>query len=236
MVLLVLGVLAMGCATRGGARPVPTAELRLPSAAAEELWSLDQEDLWTQRLFRMHYDGPDGDGSFKLTLRLASPELFQMTAVDRLSRRWFSLSVADGEALLLDHREKTYCRYAGEIELAAVPLGPLPFSTLPALLLGRLPLPAGSPVAIEAGEVGFRDRRGRRWTAGLEEKRLTNWILWGDDGPEVWWQAREDSAMLSSRRESLQLRWRQVVAEPMPPPLAEMTVPEGYVRGECVEG
>lgn len=234
LLLLIVAVVALGgCRSSGGARPVPTAELTVPSEVEEQLWSLRREELWTQRLFRMHYDGPEGDGSFKLTLRLASADLFQMTAVDRLSRRWFSLAVSGDDALLLDHRAKTYCRYAEEIELVAVPLGPLPFSTLPALLLGRLPLEAASPVEIDGAELSFFDRRGRRWTAALEQSRLRNWILWGEDGPEVWWQAGEDSALLSARSRRLQLRWRQVVSEPMTPPLAEMSVPSGYTRGEC---
>jgi len=193
-------------------------------------------ELGTQRLFRMHYDGPEGEGSFKLTLRLAALDSFQITTVDRLTRRWWGLSVDGDEALLLDHRGRTYCRYGGEIEIAAVPLGPLPFRTLPALLLGRLPLAAATPVERSGDEIGFRDRDGRRWSAILERGAATNWILWGEDGPEVWWQRRDDASLLSSRSEGLQLRWRQIVAEPMVEPLTPVTIPADYVAGNCAEG
>jgi hypothetical protein len=214
---------------------VPVAELGPTAGLEERLWRLEPDDLWTQRLFRMHYDGPEGDGSFKLTLRLGSPDLFQITAVDRLGRRWWSLAVEDAEALVLNHRAKSYCRHAEEIELEAIPLGPLPFRTLPALLLGRLPLRAASPVAVDGDELSFRDHRDRRWSAVLEKGRLANWTLWAEGMPEVWWQALEEWALLSARREGLQLRWKQVVAEPMSSPLTQMEVPDGYLPGACAD-
>lgn len=206
-----------------------------PAPSSDSLWVVSARELGTQRLFRMHYDGPEGEGSFKLTLRLAAEDAFQISTVDRLTRRWWGLSVDGDQALLLDHRAKTYCRYGGEIEIAAVPLGPLPFSTLPALLLGRLPLAAATPAEASDDEIDFRDRFGRRWSAIIEGSRPVNWILWGDDGPEVWWQRRDDTALLSSRHEGLQLRWRQVVVEAMEAPLGEVTIPPNYSPGDCAE-
>ena len=65
------------------------------------------EELATQRLYRAHYDGPEGDGGFRLTLRLQTLDRGQAQA-NALGRKLWSLE-ADGDTGLL-HGRSSYVR------------------------------------------------------------------------------------------------------------------------------
>jgi hypothetical protein len=186
--------------------------------------------------FTLHVDGPEGDGVLSLTLRLRAADRFRLTARDRVLRRQVWELALEGEsALMIDHRAESYCWYGAEVELDVVPLGPLPVASLPAMLLGRLPLSPHTEIARAAGgeEVEFLDRLGRRWRVTIVGDTVRSWTLFDGREPSVWYsQAADGIRRLSARREGLQLRWRQSAfersAEGKGEEAAALTPPVGY--------
>lgn len=195
-------------------------------------WEIPAAELGTQRLFRVHYDGPQGEGGIRLTLRLLAPDRYQVSATDLLGRSVWSLSVRGEDGLWLDSRGETFCRLHGSVALEAVPLSPFTLPSLPAVLLGRLPVApeAGSSPSAEPGRLRFRDRQGRRWAVQVEDGAVTAWTMEVAGEPAVWWTWTAGESVLSDRREGVQIRWRQVVREPLaelpPPP----RVPEAFAE------
>lgn len=222
---------AWSCASGGGDVVVPAEPI---AGDTTSLWRLPEDALRTQRIVKLHYDGPKGDGTLNLVLRLEREDRFSLQGNDQLGRGWFRLAVEDASALFLDLRGKTFCRFEESIEISAVPLGPLPFDQLPALLLGRLPV-----VPVEStrqGEGGWRlrDQLGREWTAQAPEGQVESWTLWHAGEPEVWWHRDQTLSYLSARTERLQLRWRTAPGEALTRPPAALEVPEGFTAGtEC---
>jgi hypothetical protein len=229
--------LGAGCATPTP-RVTPAPPLPAPVAADRldpALWTLPAEELGTQRIVRFRYQGPGDDGTLYLTLRLERRDRYTLEANARLlGKSVFRLMVDDGRAIYLDLQRSEYCRFERAIEISAVPLGPLPFDVLPALLLGRLPTEPASPVRPggEAGDLGFRDRDGREWTVQVRDGRLARWTLWRDGEPAVWWLDDGSTAYLSAREEGLQLRWRAGAPEPLHAPLQAPSVPDGFTAAE----
>ena len=224
MVLLALGAPAFGRA------------LAEPSESAKpQLTGLRADDSPTQRIVRLHYDGPDGDGTLKLVLRIQSADDFQLEASDRLGRRWWNLRFNGEEALVLWVRDRIFCRYGAEIEIEALPLGPVAVSALPALLLDRLPVPADTAVDWKDEEdAELRDGRNRLFKVQAVEGELRNWSLWQDGSPFAWWTTDGKLSYLSAPRRQLQLRWQQTSStSPLTTELADLSVPEGYVPGVC---
>jgi hypothetical protein len=199
-----------------------------PTSRVAAPWEVPNEDLATQRYLRLHYDGPEGEGVLRLILRLATPSRFSLEGRDRLGREWFTLLVDQQQALFLDDRQRTYCWFHEVIEIAAVPLGPLPFEVLPALLLHRLPADPSAPFSERDGEVEIVDRRGRRWTALLAAGQPVRWTLWRGPRPYVTWRLEGEMAYLSSSEESLQLRWQQRAGQLLAVEPAQLEVPDGY--------
>src|SRR5215207_6025995 len=131
-----------GCAGNPAPRPLPAGDV--------QPWQIPPGAYGSQRLYRASYSGPQGEGNFRLTLRLASAERYQVTSSDPLGRALWSLDVLYGDGaergLWLDHRNKAYCEFTGRFDVVGVPLAPFPLLSLPALLLGRLPAaPADDP-------------------------------------------------------------------------------------------
>lgn len=216
-----------GCGPAGPPLPVT-----VPDPALEP-WQVPESELGTQRLFRAHYQGPDGGGGFRLTLRLVALDRWQAQA-NALGRKLWSLE-ADGEAgLWLDHRKDVFCRLEGRLELAGSVLAPLPFRAFPALLLGRVPEPPhDSGVAHRGGEWVFGGADGRRWRARIEDGRLVRWTLGQGRRTVAWWELRDGEAVLSDRDRKLRLRWRPVVREPLAGPLEPLAPPPGYRAVAC---
>ena len=243
-VLILAAAGAAGCASVPPASPAAD-----DAAAAADAWNLPAGELGTQRLFRVSYDGPDGGGSFRLTLSLAGADRYQVRAVDPLGRALWTLDVAGDEGLWLDHRNRATCRLVGRFDLAAARLTPFPLPALPALLLGRLPAPPAGAVERPAGGAGdsdgggrlaYRDASGRRWTARLAEGRPAAWTLFEDGEAVAWWLLRDGEAFLSDRVRGSQLRWRETLREPLPAPppgaaeaLGAPQVPADYRRIDC---
>jgi hypothetical protein len=241
------GALALAL-TAACASPAPPPRSAAALAPPAPPWEIPAADLGTQRLFRVHYDGPQGEGSVKVTLRLAAADRYQVQAADPLGRPLWGLDVAAGGGLWIDHRQELTCRLAGSFELAGVPLAPFPLLALPPLLLGRLPaapaMGAGGQGgttgtargAAGAGRLDFRDAEGRRWTARSAGGRPLSWTLWGDDGePRISWTLSDGEAILSDRGQRAQLRWREVVSERLAGALAPLPVPADYRETDCRE-
>ena len=240
--------LATGCAsTPPPARPAPPAPPPSPAAAepAPAAWEIPPRLLDSQRLYRVRYQGPEGEGGLRLTLQLDDPERYRARAADLLGRPLWSLYFDGGGGLWVDHRADVYCRLHGHADLtglARLALAPFPLAALPPLLLGRLPAApsAGTVPAAAAGTtIDYRDAEGRRWTASLTgDGAPESWALWGEGaagGPVLTWLAAGGEAVLSDRAAGIQLRWREVVAEPLAGVLEPAEPPAGYREVSCPE-
>jgi len=223
--LIVLLALA-ACA--GGPRPAPVGGHGVPP------WEIPAGELSTQRLYRASYSGPEGDGSFRMTLRLVSPERYEVQAADPVGRSLWSLDVAAGRGLFLNHRAHTACSFEGSFDLAGVPLGPFPLLTLPALLLGRVPAAPAVPPKAHGRDLSFHDTADRVWsvTAG-EDGVVARWTLSDSGAPTVWWFRQDAWSILSDRTRGVQIRWREVLSEHLEKEPAALTVPAGYREGAC---
>lgn len=226
--------------------PVPT-----PAPAADEpavaAWTLPASELGTHRLFRVHYEGPEGEGSFRLTLELEAADRYRARAVDLLGRPLWSLSFYQSRGQWIDHRAEVHCRLVDRLDLAGLPLAPFPLTLLPPLLLGRLPEPPapGTTPRRDGDELTFVDRFDRRWTAGLAagSAAVERWSLRAAaDGalPQLsWLRVPGGEAILSDRKNAVQLRWREVVEQPLAEPLpaagSESPPPSGYREVSCRE-
>lgn len=248
----VVVLLAAGCGTSGRA----PATFDDPTVAA---WELPASALGTQRLYRVGYQGPDGGGSFRLTLLLGSADRYQVRAVDPVGRALWSLDVDGDRGLWIDHRAAAACRLAGSLDLAAGRLTPFPLAAIPALLLGRLPAVPQEIVSDDAGSrspqgaapdpdrpapesveepdrrLAFLDREGRRWTATLEGGAPLSWSMSepGRSTPGVWWRRHDGESLLSDRERGVQLTWRESVVERLGASLRALAVPPSYALVPC---
>ncbi len=193
--------------------------------------------MGSQRLYRVSYSGPEGEGSFRVTLRLASPDRYQLQAVDPVGRSLWSLDVLNDAGLWLNHRGRTYCSFEGRFDLSGVPLGPFPLLSLPSLLLGRVPgePAAGSPpFSPRERQFDFQDDSGRRWTGKLGADGLVlSWTVSEGDTPKHWWIRRDDWAILSDREREVQVRWREVLRENLDREPPRLEPPTGYREVPC---
>jgi hypothetical protein len=228
--LLVLALLLAACATGRGLAP--------HAANGTPPWQIPSEGFGTQRLYRVAYSGPEGEGSFRVTLRLVSPLRYQIQAADPVGRALWGLDVSSGQGVWLDHRNKVTCVFQGSFDVSGIPLGPFPLLSLPALLMGRVPAEpvAGTEPRRQGPQVEFQDGSGRRWAAELGGGgTVESWTLWEGEKPAVWFMRRESWAYLSDRSRSVQVRWREVLREDLsrePEPLVQ---PPGYREGPCRE-
>ncbi len=222
--LVAVLVLLAGCS--GLHRPHLAADGAAP-------WQIPPAAFGSQRLYRISYSGPRGEGTFRLTLRLAAAERYQVMAVDPIGRALWSLDVDAERGLWLDHRNRGYCTFNGSFDVADVPLAPFPLLSLPALLLGRLPAEPAAPPQAKGSDLTYRDDQERRWTARLAGDEVESWTLWDDSSPAVLWVKREDWAILSDRAQGAQVRWKEVLAEKLPGALAALTVPPGFEEEDC---
>jgi hypothetical protein len=255
--LLRLAAALLAMAAAAACATVPKAAPPLPGAAgaggtpgaaatAPPAWQVPAAAYGSQILYRVAVAGAEGDASLSLTLRLASPERYQAQAVDPFGRAVWGLDVDGDRGLWLDHRGHTWCRLAGALDLAFLPLGPLSLAALPPLLLGRLPVPPSSPASVVRGAaagdsagtaVSYRDAAGRGWSAVVEGGRVVSWGLWPDAAaaPTLSWVSSGAWSVLSDRRKGVQVRWREAVREPLRP-LAPLAPRADYRERSCAAG
>jgi hypothetical protein len=197
-------------------------------------WQIPAESLGTQRLYRVGYSGPEGEGSFRLTLRLAAQDRYQVQAVDPVGRGLWSLDVAGGQGLFLNHRAHTSCVFQGSFDVAGVPLGPFPLLTLPALLLGRVPAQPAAPPQGRGRELTFHDAAERAWTVDVGTGgEVESWTLAEKGAPTVWWIRDSSWMVLSDRVRGVQVRWREVLSERLDKELTALETPAGYRAESC---
>ncbi len=210
-----------GCA---GARGRPSASpAAVPSPASES----------GQSLFRVRYQGPRGEGSLRLVLRLAAADRFQLSASDPFGRALWSFRLGGDRVLVVDHRAETFCSTSQSLRIPEVILATLPPAVLPRVLLGKLPVePPGG--ASDSRDLDFTDRDGNRWTATLEEGAAASWTLWENAEPKLWW-IRQPKGGILSHRDGAQFRWRLTVTEPLADPELDLDIPDGYLPGACDE-
>jgi hypothetical protein len=213
-----------------GARK-PSAQSRL---ATETPWVVPAGELATQRLLRVRLVSEEGSGRFRLLLRLHDPRRYQIRATHPLfNTRLWTLDVDGDRALLVDFQQHASCRYEGAAEIGAIPLGPFPFASLPALLLGYLPLaPAGAPEHPAPGALAFDDDRGRRWTATLDRGVVERFEV-ASEQTVTWERSPDGWYVLASKDQGLDLRWRETLREPLGEPLEPLEAPAGYAEGRC---
>jgi hypothetical protein len=221
---------AAGCASSRGR----TASTPVERAATSTPWIVPDAELGSQRLIRARLVSEEGRGRFRLLLRLDDPRRYQIRATHPLfNQRLWTLDVAGEQAVLVDHQQHVVCRYEGAAEIGAIPLGPFPFASLPALLLGYLPLPpAGDPERPSPGALAFDDVDGRRWTAELDRDVVASFAVEGEE--KVTWRRDEEGwYVLASEARGLDLRWRETLREPLTDALQPLETPAEYAAGPC---
>ncbi|HET9766935.1 MAG TPA: hypothetical protein VFS60_08810 [Thermoanaerobaculia bacterium] len=234
--LAAAATICAGCASSGGGggRPRSGDAAGVETGAAP--WDLPPGAVPSQRLYQGAYEGPEGGGAFRATLRLAAPDRFRLDASDRLGRQLWTVGVDGGNAWWIDHRAGVWCPDLSQLALPGFGRGPLPATALPALLLGVLPArPAGvatTPAATD-GAVTVTDQAGRRWQATVAGGEVTSWSVAEGDQP-VWWWRRQGRGGILSQRNGRQLRWQEAVVEPLRAELPPRTVPADY-REVCDE-
>lgn len=227
--VVLAALLAVQCAGRSSApKLLPESD---GSDGTANVWALPAGALDTQRLYRVRYEGQEGQGGMKLILKLSSASRFQVLTSDALGRPLWSLEAKEEETLLVDHRAKEFCR-AKDIHLPDPVLEAMPWRSLPRVLLGYLPTDPETIHRSSAEEIDFRGSDGRRWTSRLEAGRPKSWVLWEDSRPALWWSRRGEGGMVS-HRQGIQIRWREIVAEPLQSPVLDLQIPSGYGPSEC---
>lgn len=248
LIVAALALFAGGCASVPAPAPAPPAPpppaaepppAPAPAPAVAQPWEIPPDRLGSQRLYRVRYDGPEGEGGLRLTLWLDDADHYDARAADLLGRPLWTLSVRGSGGLWVDHRAEAYCRLDGSLDLDGLPLSPFPLAAMPPLLLGRLPArPAGAAeVVAGADAIEIRDEEGRRWTAELDAGAPVRWTLWGRGvaaGPVLTWVDTGGEAILSDRAAGIQLRWREAVSEPLAGLPAALEPPGGYRAGSCM--
>jgi hypothetical protein len=184
----------------------------------------------------MGYSGPEGEGSLKVTLRVASATSYRLEAVDPVGRSLWLLATDGRTALMIDDRAHVACHPGDRVEVPGLPLGAFPLAALPRLLLGQLPaeVAAGQSPAAPGGTFKLDDESGRHWTGTLRDHTLDSWTLWAGSQPAAWYRRLDDGgAVLSvpggkTGGRGVQIRWHQVLAERLSAALPPPVVPGGY--------
>ena len=231
LVCLIPWLATIGCASTGDT----ALQIFRSEPTTEPAWQLPASSFPSQRLYRIQYDGPEGNVGLRLTLYLAGTHHYRMDAADSLGRRVWSLAVEPGDrAIWLDHRKKVFCRVYAASEQAFVPIAQLPLVSLPNLMLGRLPEVPASELSEGEGKISYRDAKGRTWNAqGNELGDLTWWSMLEGGEPVAWWRVVEGQHVFSDRRGGQQVRWTEQIREPLQTPLRPLEVPAAYREGAC---
>ncbi len=194
---------------------------------------LRAEDLQTQSLFRVHYQGPDGSGAFRLVLKLESAERYLIETKDRFGRGLWRIEADRSGTVLVDDRRKIFCASEDGIRIPEITLESLPLEELPAILLGRLP----GDLESVAGDGEYRDRKGRRWTVittlTASGPEPSGWTLWENGEPWLWWHGEAAGEGMLSHRAGTQLRWKRVAGEPLSGEIAPLVLTPKYESVAC---
>ncbi|HXT50158.1 MAG TPA: hypothetical protein VN811_03895 [Thermoanaerobaculia bacterium] len=231
--VVAVAALCSGCASGAGGRVVSSPQVGA-SAAAGAPWDLPPGAVPSQRLYQGAYEGPEGGGAFRATLRLAASDRFRLDASDRLGRPLWTVGVDGEDAWWIDHRAGVWCPDLSRLALPGLGRGPVPATALPAMLLGVLPArPASETTTTADGAVEVTDAAGRRWQATVDAGHVTAWSV-AEGGQPLWWWRRQGRGGILSQRSGRQLRWQEAVVEPLKGALPPRSVPADY-REACDE-
>jgi len=173
-----------------------------------------------QRLFRVEVSRSGAlDPSFKLVLRLARADRFDLAASDPFGRALWRIGVDGSAGRFRDERRRSACRF-DPVRPDALPRldWGLAALDLPPLLLGRLPAAAASarPAPGDAGR--YRDAEGREWSLLRDGPEVAEWTLHRSGG-DLRYRRERSGASLEDERTRLLVHWRQMTAEPLAGPL-----------------
>lgn len=220
--LVLVAALAAACAS--APPPAP--------AGDERPWQLPASELGQQSLFKLNYRGQEGGASLKLVLRLRAEDAYQLAAADVFGRPLWTLATDGAHPLWLDFRAERWCALGDTVRLPDLGLPDLPLRAVPALLLGRVPLP---PAERDAKPSDYRDGGGHRWTVSLDGAEVEGWTYWDGKKPRLWFTAQGGEMVLSAREREAQLRWRRSLREPIAGAMTAAVPPAGFVEGGCDE-
>ncbi|MEM7353244.1 MAG: hypothetical protein AAF657_20785 [Acidobacteriota bacterium] len=206
-----------------------------PESSPEQPWQVPADAYPSQRLYRVKYQGPEGEAGFKLTLYLEQATRYRMLATD-LGRKLWSLEVdPEGQATWIDYRRKEFCRADAAGALRFVPLAELPVVAMPKLLLGLMPAEPAASLEQSIDRVAFLDARGQLWNGGLAGNQVDWWSLIESGEPVIWWRREGDGGLFVDRDGQQQIRWSQIVHEPLAKPLAVTSPPAKFRPDACRE-
>ena len=228
---LVLAWTCVGCASTG------LGDLFTGGGGSKtaEMWEVPEEAYPTQRLYRMRYRGPEDErAGFKLTLYLVGQAQYRMLAADSLGRKLWSLDLdAEGRATWLNYREKEFCHLGAADSLGFLPIARLPMVALPRLLLGRMPTEPRASLEKYETHLTFLDVEGQRWNGSFQDGELQWWSQVEGEENIAWWRREEQGGSYIHRSSQQELRWKEIVREPMTAPLGALDIPERFREGIC---
>ena len=250
---LLLGACLVG-ACGSSSRPSLRAPAGRPALAVEDIeapatvapWQVPPGEWGSQRLFQMVLRDGRQQGRLRLTARLAAADRYGLSVSDSLGRRLWTLDVHGERTVVVNHRRRELCSATGSAQVLVPVFGAFAVGQLPALVLGRLPAEPAADDSVEVsglpGEVRqlqVIDASGRRWSARLAaDGTLQRWWLEALDlgaEPPVSWHREPPWVVLADHRRDLEVRWQQVVAEPLAQ-LPDFEPPAGYRVAESCPG
>ena len=216
-------------AAMAAALPACSQVTTTPVVVAPSELSAEAPPAAAQTLYRVRYDGPEGDGSLRLVKRQVAADRFQLQAADTFGRAAWSLDLDGRDVLLVDHRGRQACLSSGDLRVPEMALRPLPLTAVARVLDSQTPLEA--PPGVDPAD--WTDDAGRRWTSRTEDGLLAAWTLWQSGEPQLSWIRQARGGVLS-HRDGSQFRWRQTAREDLPPAsYRRIEAPAEYRFGEC---
>ena len=167
---------------------------------------LRAEDLQTQSLFRVHYQGPDGSGAFRLVLKLESAERYLIETKDRFGRGLWRIEANGSGTVLVDDRRKIFCASEDGIRIPEITLESLPLEELRWAVITTLTASGPEP---------------------------SGWTLWQNGEPWLWWHGEAAGEGMLSHRAGTQLRWKRVAGEPLSGEIAPLVLTPKYESVAC---
>lgn len=187
-----------------------------------------------QHLFRVEVVRKGAlDPSFKMVLRLARSDRFDLAATDPFGRGLWRMGVDGATGSFVDDRERWSCHFDPRRPNALPRLDwGLAAVDLPPVLLGRLPLSAPAQVrATGPGESTLEDGLGRSWRVESDGRGVVAWLLDSATGT-LSYRREERGAILTDEDAGTRVRWRELASESLAEPLPPLAV-AGPDDAEC---
>ena len=203
-----------------------------PAAAVHEAGGgVATGQVYRQSLYRVQYSGPEESGRLRVAIKQESETELTIASADTLGRALWTLELRNGATLVLDHRQKEFCRSTEDVRLAEVTLSMFPVESIPRILRGRLPIDLADDEAVGDSVEDFES--GRRWSIRRQDDgAIAAWTMWVGEQPMLWW-TRQDKGGILSHRDGSQFRWRLVIEEEIEASLARLAPPPGFREIPC---